>query len=153
MRIQTSLITPCIIFLMLFMYAFGLDNETKKIMPFVDDTSYCTRCHTSSDIQNKLGDPAITCDIYCLTCHKTITQKNHHPVNIKMTEPVEHDFHYSKFKKIMCVTCHDLHVDRFDSSPWKSQSLFDLTFRKKKKFKTYYLTIQNNKGQMCKTCH
>lgn len=152
MRVKPLLIISCCIVPVLLLNSFAFDDETKKIMPFVDDKSYCKRCHSGSDITG-FGDPTITCDIYCLSCHNTITPKNHHPVGVKMHGSVEHDLHYSKLKKMMCITCHDLHVDRFDSSPWKSQSLFDLTFKRKKKFKTYYLSIKNNKGQMCKTCH
>ena len=63
------------------------------------------------------------------------------------------NFRLSENKKIACITCHDLNNKRYDKTSWKSESLYDRVFSKPTKYKTYYLVIKNNEGQLCITCH
>ncbi len=134
-------------------FAFALDPETKAIMPFVDDLNYCRQCHTENDFNGFVKDPARACDTYCLSCHKKVTQTNHHPVGIKMPDIRTADMAATKIGKIACITCHNLRERRFDSKPWMAQSLFDSMFKKQRQYKTYYLILQNDSGQLCRTCH
>ncbi|HOO73042.1 MAG TPA: hypothetical protein PK926_14890 [Spirochaetota bacterium] len=130
----------------------AFDAETKKIMPFLENGRECHACH-STDAEKVLANPAVTCDAFCISCHKNITSQNHHSTGIKAQDLDSRGFHLTRLGKIACVTCHDLHEDRFDSYPWIAQSLFDSMFKKQDHYKTYYLIVQNNKGQLCRTCH
>lgn len=132
--------------------SFSSDPETKKIMPFIDDNSYCLKCHSPEEAK-LIVVPSRSCATYCRTCHKEVDNKSHHTVGVKILEEHKKSFPYSRLGNVSCFTCHDLEKNRFDSHPWKAQSLFDKTFKKKNFYKTYYLVIQNDNGQLCKACH
>jgi hypothetical protein len=131
----------------------ALDPETTKIMPFVDDPGQCRQCHVETDFGTVVKDPALACDALCLSCHKNVTVENHHAVGMKPGVMQAKNIELTRMGKIACITCHDLRRQRFDSSPWMAQSLFDKMFKKNNQYKTYYLIIQNDKGQLCRTCH
>ncbi len=141
------------IFLLIFILAIdgllvGVDRETIKIMPFVSDARYCTKCHENSTFP----DSADACKNYCITCHKE-NDSNHHSTNASLKKVTDYSFKLTDRKKITCRTCHNLKLKRHAESAWKAESLYDSLFSKKKQYKTYYLPIKNNKGQLCKKCH
>jgi hypothetical protein len=136
--------------LLICFFAWGYDKETAKIMPFVASNKYCFECHKADDI-NILNDTTKTCPNICLKCHKDMN--SHHKINAKISKRLSFEFFLTKRNRITCYTCHDLNIQRFDSAPWKSESLYDSVFASSKSYKTYYLTVKNNKGDLCKKCH
>lgn len=125
----------------------GVDPETVKIMPFVSDPSYCARCHKG----NSFPEPAWACKNYCITCHKE-NNRTHHKTDAPMKKKRPGIMATAR-GKITCRTCHNLKGNRYGKKSWKAESLYDSIFSKKKKYKTYYLIMRNNNGQLCKTCH
>lgn len=126
----------------------NFNSETIKIMPFVNDASYCIKCHKNS----QFPEPAKACKTYCSTCHKE-NNTNHHITDVPLKQKRDFPFELTRRNKITCRTCHDLKTGRHASSPWKAVSLYESIFSKKKKHKTYYLILKNDKGQLCKNCH
>jgi hypothetical protein len=129
----------------------AFDEETKKNMPFVSSKSFCLECHNTSETK-RLANPSKSCSTYCLTCHKD-KKENHHKIGIRTKHSPPLDLEYTERGRIACYTCHNLNNNRYDSESWKSQSIFESTFRKQSKYKTYYLVLKNNNGQLCDKCH
>ncbi len=125
------------------------DPETLTIMPFVEDSSYCRKCHSAEETE--LADPSQACSTYCVSCHED--KSAHHTVGAALPGEQPRGLALSRRGLIACTTCHDLRTRRFDSVPWKSESLFGRVFRRAPRYKTYYLVIRNNKGQLCRECH
>lgn len=155
MSIRTTLLLIPIITLILYSFisARNFDSDTIRIMPWIATTESCLKCHAPDDL-NQFSVPAHSCDPNCILCHKTMTSGNHHPVGIKIEStntvglgPI------TQRQKMMCITCHDLRKSRFGGQPWRSQSLYESIFKKKGKYKTFYLVKKNNKGQLCNMCH
>ena len=129
-----------------------IDNETIKIMPFVQNNSSCQECHSSDELEQKGKDLTKGCDNSCMKCHKENLGDSHHKVGLEISFEIPDDIFLRK-KKLACVSCHDLKNKRFSNEPWKSQSLFGRMFKSKSKYKTFYLIKNNNKGKLCKYCH
>ena len=153
---MTGRITFILLFLISAVFLPGAyDRETVKIMPFVESNKYCKECHSDKKSEELIRDPLKSCVTYCKTCHnriKDITEK-HHVVGKRLKFQSKYDFRISGKKKIACYTCHDLGINRYDSSSWKSESFYEKVFKKKAKYKTYYLVMKNNEGQLCTRCH
>ena len=126
----------------------AMDPETVKIMPFVNDASYCEKCHTKSEAKEFKGETIYSCFDYCQTCHDT-----HHSVGKRVSRNRPKNLKYFKRNKVACFTCHELDRPRFDSKSWKSESLYERVFDSKNKYSTYYLPVNNRQGELCKQCH
>ena len=127
------------------------DDGTEKIMPFVNDHSYCLECHSREELNTRCTDPARTCDTFCEKCHKDMDA--HHKVGMEVSFKVPGNIFLINGKRLGCISCHDLKNRRFDDKPWKANSLFGRLFERKEKYKTYFLIKNNSKGQLCKACH
>ncbi|MCP4130608.1 MAG: hypothetical protein GY754_06465 [bacterium] len=131
------------------------DEDTLKIMPFVTSKSSCYQCHKKSE-REKLKDPTRTCKNMCETCHKKDIE-NHHPIGDRVKSSIQAKIRkripLNSRKRVTCYSCHNLHINRYAATPWKAESLFDSVFKSKDRYKTYYLTVRNNEGQLCKKCH
>ena len=77
----------------------------------------------------------------------------HHPVGVLLESVPDAAVLVTADKKNACFTCHDLSRPRYDSVRWKSASLFDRLFREESRYKTYFLAMRNDQGQLCQTCH
>ena len=132
-------------------FLFADDNESLPIHPFLQNIDYCMPCHNSSKEKRLLQDTSLACSQCCLSCHNPANI--HHPINIKISERLPDNFLLTPKKRLTCITCHNLNHDRFDSSSWKSESLYENMFKGSSKYKTYFLVQKNNNGQLCKTCH
>ncbi len=139
----------CLIFICCSAYAF--DKETEKIMPFISSKSLCYECHKDKNAKLKLFDPATACEYLCKKCHKNMDR--HHKVGLRLKGKLSSNFKLTEKNKMSCFTCHDLGVKRFSNSSWRAQSLFEKMFRNKSQYKTFYLVMKNNEGQLCKKCH
>ncbi len=126
-------------------------DETAKIMPFVHDASSCKSCHASAEQAAWLKEPARSCSTFCVTCHKEMGP--HHSVGSTIETKNPAQFALTSKKTLACITCHDLKTSRFDSKPWKSESLFGGIFQREATYKTFYLVERNNRGQLCRQCH
>jgi ribosomal protein L37AE/L43A len=128
------------------------DAETIEIMPFVVDNTYCLDCHQAQELKDQLKDPRLACTPYCMTCHTDMGE--HHVVGVGV--PVENlpaVLILDKRKEMACISCHNLGVQRYDGKPWKCESLFGRFFKGASRYKTYFLAVRNNRGQLCKICH
>jgi hypothetical protein len=140
------------ILLGLVVFLTGQQDETLKIMPFVADSRVCQPCHATPESQAFLKTPARSCGVYCQTCHKKMT--NHHSIGVVIEKSkLPAYLTLSSKDKLTCTSCHDLAGKRFDDKPWKSDSLYGSLFRRATQYKTYFLKIRNNKGQLCRECH
>jgi hypothetical protein len=128
----------------------SIDTETEKIMPFVTNKKICMDCHAQK-LPNVVNEPYKACDTYCLTCHKDMASK-HHPSGVRMKNAPQ-TMELTSTQRIACITCHNLSEKRFDSSPWRSQSLYDSLFPSNKQHHTFYLKEKNVNGEMCEKCH
>jgi len=128
----------------------GFDRETISIKPYLTDPASCLSCHKETE-ESMLRDTALSCDTHCLSCHGDITVA-HHPTGIR-NRRTDATLVLTKFGRIGCRTCHDLHVKRFDSEAWKSETLFQRIFNHQERYKTYFLFKKNTNGELCRQCH
>ncbi len=119
-------------------------------MMFVQDSSYCRECHTEDSV-GKFSDPAKACHQFCLKCHNNM--RDHHPLDVRMEFSASMILPLFKNSTVTCFTCHDLNNGKHDIISWKAQNFFQRIFNKKKRYKTYYLRLNNRSGKLCKQCH
>ena len=148
---QTLIIILSVSFLSVI--ALSFDKETIKIKPFVTSNQSCYNCHKKDEDPALFKDVANSCSELCLSCHKNTSAKNHHEIDKRMDVNTPQALPLTRHDRIKCTTCHNIKIKRFDKKSWKAESLFDRTFNKKTKYKTYYLRIRNNEGKLCKNCH
>ena len=115
---------------------------------FRTSTKECSRCHSNEEVQPLAGRTTRSCSTYCLTCHT-----GHHKLDVRLGKEPKTTLPLTDNKKITCYTCHDLTKNRFDTAPWRSESLFDRYFNKQESYMTFYLRINNHNGDLCKNCH
>jgi predicted CXXCH cytochrome family protein len=99
----------------------------------------CQSCHLVHGADDK-ELTAITSDnsMLCQACHQRhyakdladARKKGVHPVNIKLDKPVK--INNIEIKSVTCLTCHSSHKGKKDSA---------------------LLSIDNNNGELCNTCH
>jgi hypothetical protein len=120
----------------------------KKHELFLSSQEECRQCHNNEEVASFRGRTARSCSNNCLTCHKS-----HHKINIWLKREPWEVMPLKKDQKITCYTCHNLSQKRFDTTAWKSESLFERFFKKQEMYMTYYLRIKNSEGALCKNCH
>jgi hypothetical protein len=147
---KVLILLPLLVALGAVVFAMIPDEETVKVMPFVSSKSYCKQCHSEKEVA-AITDPARACNTYCLTCHDVMVER-HHPIGMRFKK-VPPGIIMTKNQRLACISCHDLDTRRFDSVPWKSESLFGSVFNIKARYETYYLVKRNNDGALCFTCH
>ncbi len=139
-------------FLLATLLATPLANIPEPI-PCLPGPQACTPCH-AQDLETRWargrGRP---CTSYCQGCHRPSDLKSHHPVALQLRRPPRDPALLAPEGRLGCTTCHDLGRPRRDSVSWRSQSLFDRTFRRKASHPTYYLALRNDRGQLCRACH
>lgn len=112
----------------------------------------CASCHKDSQ-KRWASNQYRPCTPYCMGCHKKAEMDRHHPVGTALPRIPDNALHLVGDKKMACTTCHDLEHPRYDSVRWKATSLFDRLFREEPRYKTYFLALRNNQGQLCLSCH
>lgn len=89
-----KLFSLSIIFLLfLCIHSHSIDNETEKIMPFVNNSTYCITCHSPADVKEKLADTTRACDIFCKKCHGNMSR--HHPYGVRLKNDRSEGIRYS----------------------------------------------------------
>lgn len=119
----------------------------------VPQSSVCAPCHKDSE-QRWAAREYRPCTPYCMSCHgKRADITRHHPVGVLLPTEPDPALKLTSDKRNACFTCHDLSRPRYDSVRWKSASLFDRLFREEPRYKTYFLLMRNDRGQLCQNCH
>lgn len=112
----------------------------------------CVSCH--KDAQERIASNQYkTCTTYCMSCHKETEMARHHTVGTELPTVPQDALYLTSGKKVACATCHNLSQPRYDSVRWKASSLFDRIFHNENRYKTYFLAMQNDRGQLCLSCH
>jgi hypothetical protein len=120
----------------------------------IEPISVCATCHQRQEAEQYFNKrQSSPCTPYCMTCHKSTAMSRHHSVGERLTKMPDEPLLLAAEMKMACFTCHNLTRPRYDSERWKAASLFDRVFRKQKRYKTYFLTLHNEQGQLCLTCH
>jgi hypothetical protein len=149
-----------LIALILPMMVYSLDKEEVEdarstgCLPKGSPTSAtaCVACH--KDAPQRFGkNPMRSCTPYCMTCHKKSDMDRHHTVGTPLPRTPETELYLTADKQVVCSTCHDLSRARYDQVRWKATSLFDRMFHKENRYKTYFLAMRNDQGQLCLSCH
>jgi hypothetical protein len=117
------------------------------------DATSCLACHREDGQARWTSHSARACTPFCLTCHGGAEMAQHHPIGTALAKETKAGLLLTHERKTACFTCHDLGRPRFDSVRWKAESLYGRLFRRESKFKTYFLTTRNDKGQLCLACH
>lgn len=114
--------------------------------------SACLSCHDDGQTRWS-ANRYRPCTPYCLTCHKKPEMDRHHTVGTVLPEASRAALHLTSEMKVACATCHDMARTRYDDVRWKATSLFDRMFHKESQYRTYFLVMRNDQGQLCLTCH
>jgi hypothetical protein len=125
------------------------DRDSIKIHPFIGNESACRSCHRKKE---SLAEPAMACNTYCRSCHRGI-EKTHHPVDVRIKTGGDVGLRLNRNGRMTCITCHNLTRSRYDDEAWRAQSLYESVFRKQERYRTFYLEINNNDGNLCRKCH
>ena len=125
--------------------------ENTSIIPCIPGKSFCNKCHHVNGISIDEKDLTRSCDHACAECHKNLD--THHKVGMQIEFPVNSTLRLGNENRLICITCHDLRFPRYSDTARKAQSLFGRIFNSEKQYKTYYLAMDNRKGQLCKICH
>jgi hypothetical protein len=140
------------------MIGFSLEQENARnagCLPktsVTDPAAVCVSCHQDGQ-QRWAAKQYQPCTPYCMTCHKKSEMDRHHTVGTLLSNLPDQALPLTSEKKVACITCHDMSRTRHDSERWKATSLFDRLFHKESKYKTYFLVMRNDQGQLCLTCH
>lgn len=133
MRQKVAIAFIIIIFMLLFMVVFSMDNRPHAFKE-------CTSCHISADLSGararELTEPVTQ---LCSRCHeKTLSEGYMHPVDvIPERVAIPADMPLSRYGTIMCATCHDIHSDY--ETPYGLPS--------------HFLRRQETGKAFCKICH
>ncbi len=132
------------------------DARTTGCLPplsLTPQSSACAPCHKDSEARWAASQYR-ACSPYCLSCHaKRPDIVRHHPVGVLLPAKPPAVIRLTADGRNACFTCHDLSRPRYDSTRWKSASLFDRLFRNEPRYKTYFLLMRNDQGQLCQNCH
>lgn len=113
----------------------------------------CASCHPRDAATRWAADPFRPCTPYCLTCHTKDQMDRHHHVGTPLSQPPRAELPLTAARQVACFTCHLLSRPRYDTVRWKAASLYDRMFRSEPRYKTYFLAIRNDQGQLCLACH
>lgn len=150
MRMKLLLVLPLLFAAIWLLVEAG--NEPAN--PCLTDDKACMKCHNEEQrhqIFTESRNIYRPCDTSCASCHKKMTA--HHLTGMEVDLDISPQLLLTKDKRLACMTCHDLSVERYSATAKKAQSLFQRMFKAKKKYKSYYLVMDNRGGQLCKQCH
>ena len=113
----------------------------------------CAPCHPGDGAERYAASAQRPCTPYCLTCHLADEMARHHHVGNPLQRTPSAVLPLTRDGRTACFTCHVLGRPRYDTTRWKAASLFDRMFRGEPRYKTYFLAIRNDQGQLCLSCH
>jgi hypothetical protein len=128
------------------------DAHTTGCLP-ARGVAACVACHPG-DAASRFAEGATRfCSPYCQTCHAKGEMARHHNVGVALAQAPSAVLPLTSGKKTACITCHLLSRPRYDTVRWKAASLYDRMFRGEPRYKTYFLAMRNDQGQLCLSCH
>ena len=113
----------------------------------------CAACHPGDAQERWSSHRHRACSPYCQTCHGKATLAQHHNVGTRLSKNPGPELPLTQDRRVACGTCHLLSRPRYASVRWKAASLFDRLISSETRHKTYFLSIRNDKGQLCLACH
>ena len=128
------------------------DAHTTGCLP-ASGAAACQKCHAGDAAARFTAHHDRPCTPYCLTCHAKAQMAQHHQVGSHLVRTPAAELPLTADRRTACFTCHDLSRPRYDRVRWKAASLFDRTFRNEARYKTYFLAVRNDQGQLCLSCH
>ncbi len=114
--------------------------------------SVCASCHEDNQARYA-SHQRRPCTPYCMSCHTKKEMDRHHTVGTPLPRNAHETLPLTSKQQVACTTCHDLSQTRYDKVRWKATSLFDRLMHNESRYKTYFLSMRNDKGQLCLTCH
>lgn len=152
MRKRILSILPTLLILIALAAAVWAGNsDSPQEKPCRTELSLCAQCHQGDNSIAVSDGRGFICDSACRKCHKRMNV--HHKTGMTVDFAIPDELKLTKRKQLACASCHDLNIERFSTTPRKAQSLFGRMFKGKKKYKSYYLAMDNRSGQLCKKCH
>ena len=130
----------------------GEDAHTTGCLP-AQGAAACAACHPGDAQARYAASANRPCTSYCRTCHPQAELARHHNVGTALVRAPSAVLPLTLDKKTACFTCHLLSRPRYDTVRWKAASLYDRMFRSEPRYKTYFLAIRNDQGQLCLSCH
>jgi len=128
------------------------DAHTTGCLP-AKGAAACVACHPGDAASRHAAGATRLCSAYCQTCHAKDDMARHHKVGTALAQAPSAVLPLTSGKKTACITCHLLSRPRYDSVRWKAASLYDRMFRAEPRYKTYFLAMRNDQGQLCLSCH
>jgi hypothetical protein len=127
------------------------DAHTTGCLP--PNATACAACHPGDAQARWAAHANRPCSTWCRTCHDKATLAQHHNVGTVLAKDPGPDLPLTHDRKVACSTCHLLSRPRYDSVRWKAASLYDRMISRETRHLTYFLSIRNDKGQLCLACH
>jgi hypothetical protein len=118
---------------------------------FMSEPDKCASCHARVPVT--AGTPFVK-DVVslCWECHFTRVQ-DVHPVDIRSEKAGSISLPLDEERTITCITCHDPHSSPYDEVPYTRQNPLERLKGMFKGYRTYFLRIPNDTGQICFNCH
>lgn len=118
---------------------------------FMSEKGKCGDCHSGDPVS---GSAPLVKDVVslCWQCHFERVQEVH-PVDIRPDNAGSVRLPLDDDKTITCVTCHDPHADPYADVAYTRQNPLGRLSGIFKGYRTYFLRIPNDQGQICLNCH
>jgi hypothetical protein len=118
---------------------------------FMSEKEKCGTCHSGEPVtaSTPLVKDAVS---ICWECHFEKMQEVH-PVDIRPENAESIRLPLDVERTITCVTCHDPHSDPYAEIPYTRQNPIERLTGIFKGYRTYFLRIPNDEGQICLNCH
>ncbi len=120
---------------------------------FMSGEKSCLTCHSEVPVT---PDTLLVKDVVslCMECHFA-RGADIHPVDLRVKKSESLILPLDEEQMITCITCHDPHKDAYSDAPYTSQGALDYLRSRFfwTTYRTYYLRIPNDEGQICLQCH
>ena len=120
---------------------------------FLSEEGSCPTCHSQVPVTS---DAPLVKDVVslCTGCHLS-RGSDVHPVDLRARPSDRLTLPLDKEQMITCLTCHDPHMEAHSETPYIRQGTLDF-FRSRllsHRYRTFFLRIPNDEGQICLQCH
>ncbi len=118
---------------------------------FMSDQEKCRTCHAGEPVT---ASTPLVKDVVslCWDCHFERMQEVH-PVDIRPEKAGSIPLPLDEDKTITCITCHYPHSSPYGEVPYTRQNPLGRLTGIFKGYRTYFLRIPNDRGQICLKCH
>jgi len=146
-------------FACLFAFCGAVEADDENPHAFFADADRCVECHVET---KESGKATVSAELkkdlvgLCFGCHDDKDLSALHPVEIRPEGPIPKALALDADGAITCGTCHEGHGPYESDRPYVAESLtkklFSL-FTTEKKYRTFFLRMPNDEGQLCLSCH